>query len=152
MKRIVLLAWTAALVGVVGIGAAVAAPMAVPADGRIVIRDYGYRDWGPELVHYTVDPAKFATGACGLNDADGKQIPCQVDDGILTFVASLGKGKTAEYRLTAGPGAASPIRLSQADGHIEIGNEHFALRAPSPGEKSYATPVAAGDVPPPVLA
>jgi len=40
------------------------APAEVPADGRISVTDYGYRDWGPELVHYRVDlkPQPFQGG------------------------------------------------------------------------------------------
>ena len=136
------------------VGALAAAPRAVPADGRIVMQDYGYRDWGPELVHFTVDPAKFATGKCVLKDAAGKEIPCQTDDGLLTFVAALAKGTTAEYVLTAGkPDAkASTLRSERGKGVLELGNALFAVQVPPPGEKTYKTAVAAGEVPPPILA
>ena len=67
---------------------------AVPDDGIIRLVDYGYRNWGPELVQYTVDPKVFKPGEVVLRNAAGAEVPCQIDGGVLSFVATLAKGKT----------------------------------------------------------
>ncbi len=52
----------------------------VPADGGLSITDYGFRNWGPELVQYTVDTARFQPGQCALLNDQGQPVPCQIDD------------------------------------------------------------------------
>jgi hypothetical protein len=56
---------------------------AVPPDGRIVLSDPGLRDWGPELVHYTVNTQVFVPGKLALTGPDGKAVPFQVDGDTL---------------------------------------------------------------------
>ena len=40
-------------------GASIGPRCSVPADGKITLPDYGYRDWGPDLLHYRVDAKRF---------------------------------------------------------------------------------------------
>ena len=55
----------------------------VPNDGVIRLTDYGFRDWGPELVHYTVDTKAFKPGEVVLRDEAGAEVPCQIDGDVL---------------------------------------------------------------------
>lgn len=73
----------------------------VPADGRITITDYGYRDWGPELVQYTVDTDRFDPDRVVLIDSQGGRVPCQIDGSTLSFVASVPKASSTTYTLRA---------------------------------------------------
>ncbi len=127
----------------------------VPPDGRIAITDYGYRDWGPELVHYTLDTARFRPGELVLLDPAGRAVPFQIDDGVLAFVASVPKGDRATYTLQASPRDRSAenatLRCAEADGRYEIRNEHLALRVPAPSTRTYAEPIDAAQAPPPIL-
>ena len=127
---------------------------AVPEDGRIVMRDYGYRDWGPELVRYAVDAKRFPTGGLVLLDAAGKAVPFQIDGGVLAFVASVPKGGDATWTLKPSPTDRSAentrLRFAQAGGRLEVRNEHIALRLPAPGAKAFDPPVGAGGATPPV--
>lgn len=128
---------------------------AVPADGAIRLAEYGYRDWGPELLRYRVDTKSFPPGKVTLTGPDGKPVPCQVSNyGVLSFVAGLAKGQTAEYRLQrggAGTRAASGLTQKRSGDALEVGNALFTLRVPRPQEKTFRSPVAAGDVPGPIL-
>lgn len=44
----------------------------VPVDGRITITDYGYRDWPPALLHYSLGGRRLKAGPVALADKDGK--------------------------------------------------------------------------------
>lgn len=128
---------------------------AVPADGRIVLTDYGVRAWGPELVHYTVDTARFVPGRLALIGPDGRAVPFQIDDGVLSFVASLPRGQSAAYSLGAsdtdrsGENTALSVRTHARS--VEIDNGVLAVLVPPAGVREYATPAAADAVPPPLL-
>src|SRR5262245_8254498 len=101
---------------------------AVPADGGLTITDYGYRDWGPELVQYIVDAQRFPPASTQLVDAAGQVVPCQIDDGVLSFVASVPKGGAATWKLQPGaPAATSSLTVVEADGALVIGNEFIAI-------------------------
>ena len=126
----------------------------VPASGRITLTDYGYRDWGPELVQYTVDATKFHPGALVLLDNAGKSVPFQINGNILSYVVSVPKGGTVTYTLQASPKdrAAENTTLAcavQGD-TLEIHNEYLAVRMPAPGQKTYDPPVNAATVPAPI--
>ena len=127
----------------------------VPKDGRIRITDYGYRDWGPELVHYRLDTQRFPPGRLVLTDAAGKAVPFQVDGGVLAFVASVPKGETAVYALAASPTDRAAKGTTLAAGVrgdvFEMKNEHLALRMPAPGTRAFPQPADAAQVPPPIL-
>ena len=127
----------------------------VPADGRIAIADHGYRDWGPELVHYGVDTKRFPPGRLALLDGEGRAVPFQIDGGVLAFVASVPKGGTAVYTLQASERDRSTANSTLAWGEfgdvVEMRNEHLALRMPKPGSAVHAKPVAASAVPPPIV-
>ncbi|MBA3685389.1 MAG: hypothetical protein H0W72_09125 [Planctomycetes bacterium] len=123
----------------------------VPRSGEIVMVDHGYRDWGPELVHYTVDPAVFKPGAVVLRDAAGVELPCQIDGTTLSFVASLGKGARANFTLAAGrPAAASSLRMTEAGDLLELSTGTVAVRVPRLGAKNLPSPVDASTVPAPM--
>jgi hypothetical protein len=125
----------------------------VTADGKITIIDYGYRDWPAELVHYTVDTKLFKPGKVVLCDGAGAEVPCQIDGNVLSFVAALGKGKTATYTLAPGkPNTRlSTLRVKKDGNFLVLGNEHFTLRVPPQANKTLKTPVPAATVPAPLL-
>lgn len=128
---------------------------AVPDDGRITIADYGYRDWGPELVHYTIDTKRFRAGSLVLLDADGTAVPFQIEAGALAFVASVPKGQSAAYRLVSctsdRSGENTTLTCRRRGGTLELSNEHVRLQMPAPGEKVFAEPVSAAKAAPPIL-
>ena len=126
----------------------------VPADGRIAITDYGYRDWGPELVNYTVDPARFRPGTAALVDADGRPVPFQIDGDTVSFVASVPKGGTATWTLQSGDrqsGAEPKLTSGVQGGVFLVRNELLSLEMPAPGAKTFTPPVAASQAAPPIL-
>jgi len=138
-------------------------PMAaVPDDGNIRLTDYGYRDWGPELVRYRVDTERFVPGKLVLTGPDGRAVPFQIEDGVLSFVAGLKRGESNVYTLAASEKDRSAensttvhIKAEGADGGVRavvVGNAFFSLRLPAPQEKTFDAPVAADQVPPPILA
>jgi opacity protein-like surface antigen len=95
-------------------------PASVPADGKITITDYGYRDWGPELVQYTLDPARIQPRNVVLTDAHGGSVPCQIDGNTLSFVASVPKGGSATGH-TPRVGVQPPRPIAR------IGNHHVRV-------------------------
>jgi hypothetical protein len=129
---------------------------AVPADGRITITDYGCRDWGPELVHYRLDTAKFRPGRLVLLDEAGRAVPFQIDDGVLAFVAAAAKGKTTTYALRASPtdrsAENSMLKAAEQDAHFEMTNGLLSLRMPLPGRKTYSPSADASTVLAPIAA
>ena len=82
----------------------------VPESGVIELREYGYRDWKPELVRYKL-PEKWQKTKFVLKDATGKAIPFQVSEGVLMFVTSLPKGKAVTYKLQPGTGVSPAATL-----------------------------------------
>lgn len=127
---------------------------AVPANGVITLTDYGIRDWGPELVHYTVDTGKFPPGKLALISSDGNTVPFQIEDGVLAFVAFLPKSSSVSYTLKPSADDQSmehtTLRVTQNAAGVEIANEFLALHVPPPGEKSYPDAVDAATVPAPI--
>lgn len=126
---------------------------AVPADGVIRLTEYGYRDWGPELLHYRLDAKQAPAGKLVLVTPDGKRVPCQVKDGVLSFVAALQKGQTAEFRLQSAAGAPDSADLTRVPvgDTLEIANQQFGIRVPKPQQKTFKEPVPVSQVPPPLL-
>lgn len=123
----------------------------VPADEKLTITDYGYRDWGPEPVSYTLDAARAAAGVTVVDGA-GAPVPSQVDGNVLTFVAAVKKGETAAYAVRAGAErAASTLAVSRAGDALEARNEFLSVRMPAPGTRSLAGPVEAAQAAPPIL-
>lgn len=126
----------------------------VPADGRMTMTDYGYRDWGPELVNYTVDTAKFHPGALVLLDGAGKAVPFQIDGNTLSYVAAVPDGGTVTYTLQ--PSAQDrakengTLTVNVANDVLELGNEFLVLRMPAPGTKTYDPAADAATVPAPL--
>lgn len=144
------------------VGSAGAAPggdtyqrSSVPRDGMIRIADYGYRDWGPELVHYELDPSVFPAGELALLDEDGAAVPFQIENGVLSFVASVSRGGTSVYQLrrsdTDRSGENTTLEAGPAGGDYVIANQHLSVRLPGLGEHVYADPVPARQAPPPML-
>jgi hypothetical protein len=128
---------------------------AVPADGKIVLADPGLREWGPELVHYALDAARFVPGKLVLLGPDGKAVPFQVEDGVLAFVAGVAQGASATYTLEVSRADRSAenttLKVTRAAKSLELANEFLAVAVPPAGERVYAEPVAAAEVPPPLL-
>ncbi|MHB9131672.1 MAG: hypothetical protein ACYDBB_11365 [Armatimonadota bacterium] len=138
----------------------VTTPRAVPDDGVIKLTDYGFRDWGPELVHYSLGKGAFASGKFALIDQDGNAVPFQIGKGadggkVLAFVASVKAGKTSTYTLQTGAKSAGKVKGSVTyavtRNGVEVGNEYFTLALPKPGKRTFKAPVAAGQLPPPIL-
>ncbi len=149
----------------IGLLAALALPFAgedalpeVPSDGVIRLTDHGFRDWGPELLHYSLDTSKFKPGNLELSGPDGKPVPFQAASAggksILSFVGAVSKGKSVAYTLRAsnadGGKAGSALVHGTSGASVELGNAFFTLRLPKPGSKAYPEPAAAGDVPAPI--
>jgi len=113
----------------------------VPDDGIIRLTDYGFRDWGPELVRYKLDTKKFEPGRLVLLAGDGKAVPFQIQNGTLMFVASVKKGQTATYNLQRADqdrnGENSALTHRTAADGIEVGNEFFTLRLPKPQKTQF---------------
>lgn len=126
----------------------------VPADGKMTITDYGYRDWGPELVHYTVDAARFKPGQVVLVDAEGGLVPHQIDGSTLSFVASVPKGGKATYTLQPKgdrAGGESKLRCGVQGRVFAMSNGLLSLQMPAPQSKSYADGLEASRATPPIL-
>ncbi len=132
----------------------------VPPSGVIRIRDYGFREWGPELVHYSLDTQRFLPGRLELLDDQGASVPFQLEKTaaghtVIAFVAAVGKGGTSRYRLQAAPDdrseAGSPLVHRELPDFVEVGNEYFTLRLPSATRQVPAQPVPASTVPAPLL-
>jgi hypothetical protein len=136
----------------------VAGPRAVPRDGVITITDYGFREWGPELVHYRLDERELP-GLVAVYDEADKPIPSQVvqtpQGRLLEFVAAVKKGGTARYRVVSvrsEPGLPPSTLVHRAtDAGVEVGNEYFSLLLPSPGVVAFKMPAAASELPAPIL-
>ncbi|MGD0091492.1 MAG: hypothetical protein ABSE73_16355, partial [Planctomycetota bacterium] len=126
----------------------------VPPDGKIVIQDYGARDWGPELVQFQLDTGRFVPGQLVLTDAQGRAVPFQIEGDMLAFVASVGKGQSVAYKLAAAAkdcsAENSTLKCSVQGDWFEAANEFLALRCPKPGAKSYAAPIEAAAAPAPL--
>ncbi len=127
---------------------------AVPADGQMNLVDYGYRNWGPELVQYRVDTAKFKPGALVLTDPAGQVVPLQIDGGVLSFVARLPRGSAGAYELQQSATDRSKegttlAAVVQGDA-LEVRNEFLAVRMPAPGKKTYEPAAEASTVPAPI--
>lgn len=126
----------------------------VPEDGRIVLKDYKLRDWGPELVHYEVDTSRFPPGQLVLLDEDNQAIPFQIEDGVLSFVASLNKGGERLYQLNKSAkdrsDANSTLQVRKTKKHIQAGNEYFTLRMPAVASEKFDKPVKGTQIPGPL--
>ncbi|MHB9024254.1 MAG: hypothetical protein ACYC7E_08770 [Armatimonadota bacterium] len=136
---------------------AIAAPVigraAVPPDGKITLTEYGYRDWEPEPVSFTIDVKKFPPKDLRLTDGAGNRVPFQVDGNTLTFIASLKRGTAATYTLARGGGAATSTLKTRAEGRdFVVENEYLSLRMPAPGAKTFAPPAEATAATPPITA
>jgi len=140
------------LVTLLGCAMLASAQMRVPRDGKITLVDHGYRDWDAEVLHYRADPAAFPAGKVVLKDAAGTEVPSQIDDGILSFVAALPKGGSATYTLAPGTPdpALSSLRVSTEGDQLVLANAWLAVRVPKPAERTLAAPVAAAGVPAPL--
>ncbi len=126
----------------------------VPENGKICLTDYGYRDWGPELVHYQVDTGLFPPSKLVLLDDKEQAVPFQIDGSVLAFVARVSQGETACYTLQL-----SDVDRSRENGTLscvidgdtlEIRNEFLGLRLPAPGKSALAAPLPAADAPAPI--
>jgi hypothetical protein len=115
--------------------------------------DYGFRDWGPDLVHYNIDTKKFRPGKFQLTDSTGKVLASQVNGSTLSFVATLPKGQSVTYALKPGATQAkTTLSIAKKKDGIEIGNEYFAVRCPAIGARTFKTAVAASTIPGPISA
>jgi hypothetical protein len=153
----VLAASIAFLSGVQSANGASAEPFmaSVPGNGSIVLKDYNYRNWGPELVHYQVDTATFIPGRLVLLNSDGIAVPFQINGDVLSFVAQLNKNQTTAYTLqssvTDRSGENSSISVATVGSYLEIGNSQFTLRVPTQVDQELPTPVNVSQVPVPVV-
>ncbi|HOF87015.1 MAG TPA: hypothetical protein PLZ36_02765 [Armatimonadota bacterium] len=131
----------------------------VPEDGVITLTDYGFREWGPELVRYTLDTARFKPGKLVLLNDAGQAVPFQLQKTpkgtVLVFVAAVAKGGTSVYRLADSPkdrsGEGSTLSYRETRTGAEVGNEYFTLMLPLAGAVSYKPPRDAAQVTPPIL-
>jgi len=126
----------------------------VPRNGEIRLTEYGYRNWGPELVRYRIDAKQFPRRRSVLLGPDGNAMPFQINEGRLSFVAELAKGQTVEYRLQASnkdrSRENSNLTLKRSGKFLEIANDRIAVRVPAPQEKTFSKPPLAGEAPAPL--
>jgi hypothetical protein len=119
----------------------------VPDDGIINITDYGYRDWAPEPVNYLFDSGRIDSDAVSVVDERGRSVPVQVEDNVLTFMASVPTGGTSRFTVkNEVSSAATELRIVRTGTFLEVGNEHIALRLPVPGTLDFGNGVAASKV------
>ncbi|OPZ88092.1 MAG: hypothetical protein BWY76_00127 [bacterium ADurb.Bin429] len=131
----------------------------VPEDGVIILTDYGFREWGPELVHYALDTKRFKPGKLVLLNDAGQPVPFQLQKtpkgAVLAFVATVAKGGTSVYRLTDSPkdrgGEGSTLTYRETRTGAEVGNEYFSLMLPLAGKVTYKPARDAAQVTPPIL-
>lgn len=127
----------------------------VPANGAIVLTEYGYRNWGPELVHYQIDTRAFQPGKLALLNPSGTAIPFQITGNTLSFVAALKKNQSVTYTLQASAtdrsGENSTVTSQVIGDILEIGNDKFTLRVPKVHSQAFPTPMKMGQVPVPLL-
>ncbi len=142
LKHTIQAAWRAvtAIVAIIISDHSAAQPPArqVPADGKIVLTDYGIRDWGPEPISYKLDAKAFPTTKLALTSHDGNTVPFQIENGVLTFVAALPKGASVTYSLAKSDkdhsSENSTIKISEKSKELEIGNEFISVLVPKPGD------------------
>ena len=138
---------------------------------QIVLRDYISQEWKNELLTY---PFSAPQSACRpdsvtLVGPQGRPMPVQLSDvelwpgtqsvkaAKLSFIADLAPLAADTYtvrysdRPATGAPLATDLKVVQAKGQVEITTGQFGARLLL-GEKTYAEPVAAGEVPGPVLA
>ncbi len=137
---------------------------------KIVLRDYIDRQWTNELLFY---PFAAPEGACHpdsvtLTDPLGQAMPVQLFDvelwpgtqsvktAKLAFVANLDALTTNVYTVRYGDkpataaGAATDLSVLRGRGQVTVTTKQFGARLLL-GEQTYAVPVAASEVPGPVL-
>ena len=137
---------------------------------RIALRDYLNQQWTNELLIY---PFSTPEGAClpdsvTLTDPLGQAVPAQLSDveywpgkqsvrsAKLAFIANLDPLAANPYTVRYGdkPGAAQPatdLTVLRGRNQITITTKQFGARVLL-GERTFAAPVAASEVPGPVLA
>jgi hypothetical protein len=142
----------------------------LPAGERtIVLRDYLNQQWTNELLAY---PFSAPEGTCHpesvvLTGPRGQPVPVQLSDieywpnakavksAKLSFLASLAPLATDTYTVSYGnqPVPAAPLAtdltVTPGKDHVEITTQQFGARLLL-GERTYAEPVAASEVPGPV--
>jgi transcriptional regulator CtsR len=127
----------------------------VPSNGSMVLKDYGYRSWGPELVHYQVNTNTFQPGKLVLLDPSSSAIPFQISNSVLSFVARVSSNQTVTYTLqssaTDRSGDNSSLTVQTVSTNLEIGNALFTLRLPAPQSQSFGTPVDVNQAPVPLV-
>lgn len=128
---------------------------AVPDDGKIILKNYSTREWGPEPVRYTLDTARFKPGCLVLLDETEKAVPFQIIGNTLTFVAALPLDATIIYTLRESQTDRSfentTLTADEKNGAFEMANQSVALRLPSVEKKQFFPPVDAEEATPPIL-
>ncbi len=127
---------------------------AVPENGQIVLTDYEIRDWGPEVVRYTLNTNRFSPVRLALLNAEGHAQPFQLEGNTLSFVASVARGTSVTYTLTAADrdrsAEGSSLTVLARENGLEISNALLALRLPPLGKREFAEPVDVSQVPGPL--
>jgi hypothetical protein len=85
---------------------------------------------------------------------DGKAVPFQIKEGVLSFVAELSKGQTVQYKFQRADvdrsRENSRLSVSKTGEFLEIANDRVAIRVPAPQEKTLPEPAAAATIPAPL--
>lgn len=123
--------------------------------------------WGPDRVSYVVELPQGAAKPEGfsLADSKGQPVPVQltnvelwpdgksVKTGTLSFMATLAPAEKGIWTLTAGTKSVkqpkSEVEAKARGSVIELSNSRTGIRLAG-GKKTYATPVAATQVPAPL--
>ena len=131
------------------------------AEHDLSIRDYTGRGFAPDLVQYAVAPGKGKVSRLRVHDGTGAALPVQLsktpdgDGTTLSFVAEVPANGTAIYTLRDYGKGKSPegqLRAQRSRSGIELSNALLAVRLPRELKKRYRKPVAARELPAPILA
>lgn len=125
----------------------------------VTLTDVSGRGFPPDLVTWAIAPP--ADGGKGLRvfDAEGKPVPAQTaQDGkqtLLAFVAAVPAKGSAVFTIRSdgqGPAAPPAVTATREGEALVLANQLVAVRVPAPQERTFASPVAAATLPPPILA
>ena len=131
------------------------------AEQTIAITDYTGRGFAADLVSYAVGVPPAKAASLRLFGAEGQALPVQTaaaPDGksvTLSFVAAVPPYKTARFTLRddgQSSASAGTLAVQTEDGSLVFSTSLLAVRVPGETDQTFAKPVAASELPPPILA
>lgn len=136
---------------------ALAALLAVAAEAAktqsVELKEYLGRTWTNELISYPLDKPLARAATVQVMDETGTGIPAQVLKGRVYLLVTLAPNATRKFTFAVADTAAlppKPVEMRRGGGAIEFDSGVMAVRLLDV-KKDYATPVAAAEVPGPLL-